>query len=256
MAFAEVGSLGATGSSGNNQATLVLTTSAAAAVGTLAVVVIADDNIGSGADADGNEVASVADSSGVENVWRKAIGWTNTLGGAQAGAHVSIWFCQVQDAIANGGTITATFTNSGTSDATAMTARNFSIAAGFTAEIEGTPGTLSNDAADPGSLDVTTSNVECLRIRGIGGEVGNNTSLTPTSTWTAWANGNSATTGTTAEMCARAEHLISTGTGAASDPTWVACDNASAYVAFREVQATNQRRIVHRSQAPHRAAYH
>ena len=38
-------------------------------------------------------------------------------------------------------------------------------------------------------------------------------------TWTAWANGNSATTGTTGEICARAEHLISTATGAASDPT-------------------------------------
>jgi hypothetical protein len=36
-------------------------------------------------------------------------------------------------------------------------------------------------------------------------------------------------------MCARAEHQISTGTSAASNPTWVACDNASVYVAFKEV---------------------
>ena len=80
---------------------------------------------------------------------------------------------------------------------------------------------MNNTGADPASLNVTTDNIACLRVRGIASQVGNNTNLTTTASWTAWANGNSATTGTTAEMCARAEHIISTATSAASDPTYV-----------------------------------
>ena len=73
-----------------------------------------------------------------------------------------------------------------------------------------------------------------MRVRGIAAQAGNNTSLTTTAGWTAWANGNSATSGTTGEMCARAESRIITGTGASSNPTYVSAIYASAYVAFKE----------------------
>lgn len=236
MAFADLGSLGATGNTGNNQNSLALTTAAVCAIGELVVIVVADDNRLSTADADGSEVSGVVDSSGV-NVWQKAIGWANNRSSAQAGAAVQIWYTYTTAQIANGGTITASFTDSGASDATAMTARHFSGTGGIIVATN----TLSNNAADPGSLDAVTANIACLRIRGIASEVGNNTNLTATGGgWTAWANGNSATTGTTGEMCARAEHLISTGTGAASDPTYVSADTASAYVAFREKSTTAQ----------------
>jgi len=231
MPFTGEGNLGANGSTSNNQTTLVLTTAAQASVGELVVLVYADDNIAT-ADGTDNVIASITDNStGGPNNWQRAISFTNAQGASQAGATVDIWWAVITKQINSSGTITATFTNSTLSDATAVTARRFTFTGGSVA-IEAT-NTLANDAADPGALDATTANIECLRIRGIAGEVGNNTSLTGTASWTVWANGNSATTGTTAEMCARAEHIISTGTGSSSNPTWVSCDNASAYVAFK-----------------------
>lgn len=240
MAFGGATSLGATGSSGNNQSTLALTLAAAGiGVGELAILVIADDNIGSGADADGNEVASVADNAaGGSNVWTKAVGWTNNMSGAQAGAHCSIWWTLAVRAVAiTTGTVTATFTNNTLSDATAMTGYKFTKDATSTIAVEASNHS-SVSAGAPGSLDATTANIECLRVRGIAGEVGNNVSLTKTAAFAAaWARGNSASSGTTAEMCARAEHAISTGTGLASNPTWsgVTCDIANVYAAFKEV---------------------
>jgi hypothetical protein len=229
MAFSDLGSLGGVGSTANNQVSLALSTAAAVAVGNLIVVVVAVDNPQSGGD---SGVSGVTDTGG--NTYTKAIQVCNAVA-AQGGASVSIWYSKATTGLAAGATITATFSNATFSDASAMTARKFG---GFTGtiEIEGTAGTLlHNTAADPGSLNVTTSNIECLRVRGCAVQVGNNTNLTPTASWTAWANGNSATTGTTGEMCARAEHRIFTGTGAASDPTYVSAISANAYVAFKEV---------------------
>lgn len=230
--FTEVGSLGATGSTSNNQASLALTIGAAAALGSLVVVVVADNN---NATVDGADaiVSSMTDNSaGGPNTWTSAGSFCNSQAAAAAGAAVQIFYSVLTNALANGDTITATFANQGNSDASGMTARNFSFTAGGNLHRVTSTGTLADDGADPGSLNLTTINTEMLRIRGIAGEVGNDTSLTPTSGWVAWANGNSAVTGTTAEMCARAEHHISTGTGDASDPGWVNCDNASLYVAF------------------------
>ena len=208
MPFADLGSLGATGSTNNNQTTLDLTTAAAVATGNLVVVVVAADNIANG----GDDNATSGVTLGVGGpAFTKGRQIANAVA-AQAGASVSIWYLVAPSALASGGTIRASFGSGTLVDASGMTARVFSMAAGFTVAVEGTPGTLVSDAgADPGSLNVTTANVPCLRIRGIASQVGNNTNLTPTSTWTAWANGNSATTGTTGEICARAEHLISTG---------------------------------------------
>ena len=233
MAITDKGSLGATGSSANNQATLVLTTALTIAVGELAVIVVAVDNLGT-ADGDNGEVTSVTNS-GTAATWIKAKQFSNAQGAAQAGACVSIWYAIPTVEIASGATITITFSNATTSDASGVTGRVFqtSLSNGWFFDASLT-NTLANDAADPASLDVTTPNLHYVRIRGIAAEVGNNTNLTPTTNFTAWANGNSATTGTTAEMCARAEHRISTATSDASNPTYVAADCASAYVVFRE----------------------
>lgn len=231
MAFGDIGSLGAAGSTAADQATLVLTTTATAVVGSLIAVVIASDNRGS-VDTDDESVSGVVDSAG--NTYRKAQGYANAQTGAQLGAAVSMWYAEVTTQLDSGDTITASFTTATSVDAAGMTAHNFSYAGGTVVEVEATNWGVT-DAGDPAALTATTANIECLRIRGIAGEVGNNTSLTPTASWTAWENGNSATTGTTAEMCARAEHIISTTTSASSNPTWVSCDNASVYVAFKEV---------------------
>jgi hypothetical protein len=231
MAFADGGSLGATGSTGANQASLALTTTAAVAAGDLVVVCVAVDNPQNAGDAG---VSGVSDLAG--NIYNKAIQVCNAVA-AQGGASCSIWWTQATNALAaQTGAITATFGTASTSDASGLTARKFTVGAGNAVAIEGTPGTLlHNTAADPGSLNVTTANIQCLRVRACAVQVGNNTNLTPTASWTAWANGNSATSGTTSEMCARAEHRIVTGTGAASDPTYVSAVNANCYVAFKEV---------------------
>lgn len=233
--FVDQGSLGATGSSANNQATLVLTLAASVSKGDLMIVVVADDNRLGSADADGSEVSSVQANGSPATAFTKIIGWSNNNAAAQAGASCSLWAGIAKADLTTSNTITATFTSSTLSDATAMTARRFTYSSAglLTVVGVGPTNTLSNDAADPGSLDATTVNAEHLRIRGIGAEVGNNTSLTPTAGWTAWDNGNSAATGTSAEMCARAEHHISTGTSDASDPTYVAADCASVYATFR-----------------------
>src|SRR4029077_20094897 len=126
------------------------------AIGELVVVVVAVDNFASGGD--DLAVASVQNS-GSSNIWVKAIQIANAVA-AQGGASCSIWYTRTRAAIASGATITATFTNAANSDASAMTARHFSVAADKFVQIEGTPGTLvNNTGADPGSLNVTTSNI-------------------------------------------------------------------------------------------------
>jgi len=114
-----------------------------------------------------------------------------------------------------------------------LSAWNYPITPDATIVIEAT-NTLANDGADPGSLDATTANIACLRIRGIAGETNDTTALTVTSSWTAFTGNNTAGNPTASNMGVRGEFIISTGTGAASDPTYVAADHASVYVAFKE----------------------
>lgn len=235
MAFTDLGSIGATGATTNNQASLALTTTAACSAGELVVVAVADDNRLSGADADGSEVSGVADSGG--NTWTKALGWANNEGGTQLGSSISLWYSVLTNAIANGGTITASFTSATLSDATALTARHFSYSGGSLA-VEATNSISSDDSTDPLSLNATTANIECLRIRAIGIEAISE-DLVATTNWTAWDSGNSAASGGGIEICVRVEHRISTGTGDASSPppaSWEpAGSSASVYVAFKVV---------------------
>lgn len=197
------------------------------------VLIIAVDN-NQTTDGDEGAVTSVTDSGGV-NVWSKAVEFCNGQGSAQAGATVSIWYSLITSVLV-GGTITANFSNSASRDKAAWTLREFSKGAGTTVAIEGTPGTLANDGADPGSLDVTTANIACLRIRGIAAESNDTTALTTTDgTWTAFNGATTTGGGSAANQAVRAEFKISTATGAASNPTLYAADCASAYAAFKEV---------------------
>lgn len=236
MAFAHVGNLGTALSSANNQASLVLTTTATAAAGSLVVVLVAVDN-NQTTDGDATQVASVADSAG--NSYARGKEFANGQGTAQTGAEVAIFWKLLDTQLASGGTITATFTTASTADASAMTAKNFSVAVGSTVAVEGTPGGLANDAASAGSLNVTTANLACLRVRAIAAESNSTTALTPTATWAIFAQAVSGAGTSATEMGIRGEWLISTGTGAASAPTGGAgaVDHASAYVAFREILA-------------------
>jgi hypothetical protein len=200
--------------------------------GELAVLIVAVDNSQAN---DGDEIAvtTVTDSGG--STWIKAGEFTNGQGAAQAGATVSVWYAVLANNLDFGGdppdSITAYFSNSTARDAAAMTVKGFTFAAGQPVSVEAIA-TRADDGIDPGSLDVTTSNQEFLRIRGIAGETGSTTALTVTTNWTAFkaAQRGSGTTG----MAVRGEHRIVTATGAASNPTWVSADHASVYVVIRE----------------------
>src|SRR4029079_10768843 len=93
---------------------------------------------------------------------------------------VSIWYAVLGSTLNIGGTITISFTTQANADASAARAVKFTVAAGSKVAIEGTPA----GATGSGSMDVTTANIECLRVRAIGVESNSNTQITPTSTWT------------------------------------------------------------------------
>ena len=234
MAFASVGTLGTRANTGNNQASSAITTSAAAEAGNLVVLLIAVDANSAGADGDDLAVASVSDSAG-GNTWLKGAQFANTQGALAAGTSCSIWYSKLTNTIASGGTITATFTTAANSDESAMSAWEFTV--GGTVAIEGTPGVLANDGAAQGSLNVTTANIECLRIRVVASESATATALTKTAAFTSlFTQALSGGSGVAAQGI-RGEWLISTSTGQASAPTGGAgaVDHASVYVAFKEV---------------------
>ena len=231
MAFVDAGGMGAVGSATDNQTSLVLTTVAGAAISNLVVAIIGVDNRTptSGASTD---ISAVSDSAG--NTWVKAHEWSGG-GSIQGTATVAIWYTQVTSTMPSGGTITATFTDSATSDASAISVRKFTVGAGKGIAIDGAPGGANGTNVDPASQDVTTNLVPHLRVRGIASEVGSSTALTPTAAWTVFASAQSATTGTTTEISVRGEFRIVTGSiNVASNPTFVAADYASVYVCFKE----------------------
>lgn len=241
MAFAHVGNIGTALSTANNQSSLVMTTSATASVGQLLVLIVAVDNRAT-TDGDDSAVSGVTDSAG--NTWTKAIQFANGQGTNQTGASCSIWYTAVTAQLTSGGSITATFTTATLADASAMTCKNYSMAAGSTVAVEAT-NTLANDAASAGSLNATTSNIECLRVRGIASESSSTTVITATASWATFTQAISGAGTSDTEMGVRGEWIISTGTGSASAPTGGAgaVDHASVYAAFREVLSSGKHRM-------------
>lgn len=236
MAFAAITG-GACGFSAvANQATWPESTDKTYNVGELLLVFYAMDN-NQTTDGDEGAVSSITDPKG--NTWTKAKEFTNGQGAAQGGATVGLWFSVLTAQMTVSDVFTLNFTNATSRDAVCVGVKGFTIGAGNTVAIEGTSATLANDAADPGSLNVTTANIECLRVRCIGAETNSTTALTATSSWTALPSNQTGSGGATANIAFRGEFIISTATGAASDPTFTAVDNASVYVAFKEVVGFN-----------------
>jgi hypothetical protein len=235
LAFKGLG--GSTISSAANQASLIMTAATTSgAVGDLAVLIIGVDNFQT-TDGDEGAVTSVIDNAG--NTWLKAGEFCNGQGTAQAGATVSVWYCKLTGAITAGTTaIQAFFSNSTARDVSAMSMAFFTTTAGLDIALEGTPTTLANDGAAVGSLNLTTANISCLRIRASASESSTVTAWTKTAAFTGlFAVANTTGGGTAANMGVRGEYLVSTGTGTASAPTVGAgtVDSASIYVAFKEI---------------------
>src|SRR5262245_52847201 len=228
MAFSDQGNLGAGGSTANNQATLTVATASAVNAGDFVVVCVADDNAASGG---GDDNATTGVTIGGVALTKSRQNATNLA--AQAGSSVSMWYGQ-PGALSSGVNMVATFSNATLSDATALSARRFSVETGGIIGEDGNNATTSATAT-PGSIDVTTANAERLRIRAIGCEFDSTQTLTVTGSWTAWTEGASAASGTTTEQVIEVEHRIVTAANSASAPTLgSACDAASVMAAFKE----------------------
>lgn len=216
MAFGSIGSLGTRGLKSANMSSFALTTTATAAAGSGVFVFVAVDNAGTTNNTDEGAVSSFTDSAG-GNTWSKIAENTVTSGSTEDGSVVSLWYSLLTNGISSGGTITASFTNNTLRDAAAIIAWNFSIAAGSTLAIEGTP----NRAADQGGtasgtgMDVTTSNIECLRIHACAIQDNAFTFGTPTTGWSVTGTVASSGGGAATNQACGAEYHISTGT---SDP--------------------------------------
>ena len=196
------GSLNTLGSNQNKTAgtSIVFTTSAAAEAGNVVVVIVAKDNTQT-TDGNTSEVSSITDSAG-GNTWTKAREFCNGQGATAGGATVSVWYSKLTNAIPSGGTITANLANSIT--AKAISAWEFSIAAGATISIAGTPQDLANDGADPGSMTIGgLSSREYLFIRGIAAETNSTTALTPTANFTAFSGNQTSGDGAATNMAVR-----------------------------------------------------
>lgn len=232
MTIAHVAHLGNLASNTANQASATITTVVVAEVGRLLVLAIAVDNHAS-VDGDEGAVSSVTDSAG--NSWQKAGEWTNSEGSTQAGGTMSVWYCVVTSQIANGGTVTANFTNSTSRDAVAMTGNKFTISASAV-EVAGLT-RQSFDASDNGPA-ITISGLtsgEYLWWRSQSSEPGDNVSA-PTTNYTAITRVFANTGVTATSMSVIGEFRITTATSQTSDPSGVgaAFNLAVVFVAFKE----------------------
>jgi hypothetical protein len=231
MAWGSVGTLGTGLNTGNNHSSIVLTTTATLEAGNVGVIIIATQN-NQTTDGDEGAVSGVVDSAG--NTWSKAAEFTNGQGTIQTGSVCSVWYVKAGAQLTSGGTITASLTNNSSRDESCCTAWEFTVGAGNFVGVAGTA-TLANDAADPGSLDVTTATSgEYLRIRGTSSELNSVTNWTATDgNWTVFSVTRSANVA--AAQSVRGEHRIVSGTNSASNPTLASADHASVYVALEEL---------------------
>lgn len=231
MAWASIGSLGRV-SDKVAGTTIVLTTSAALEVEHVAVVLVCKDETGTGTtDGDFNEITGVTDSAG--NVYTKVAEFANVQTSAAGdGIVIAVFFTKATVQLALGGTITATFSASTT--ASSISAWEFTIAVGAAVAIQSFT-TLANDAADPGSMNLSPPSAEYLWVRAIGAESGDGTNLTPTTSFTTFDGDSTAGGADDSNTTILGEFRIFTGTSNASDPTWVTGkDLASIYAALSE----------------------
>jgi hypothetical protein len=239
MAITSLGTLGTVGSVTANQASVVLTTSAAAEVGHYVIIIVAVDN---NATADGDEgaVTGVVDNAaGGTNTWAKLAEFCNAQGAAQGGVTVSMWGARIVRQINSSGTITVSFSNATSRDASAVTAWEFNLGSGQTLQLDGTPVTQAIDAntlTSGAAMGITTANAERLRVRGIGCESNSATAITVTTNWTAFTHIRSSSGTSAVNVFADGEFRIVTATTGNSDPTHsTSADWASVYVTLQEV---------------------
>ena len=199
--------------------------------GNVAILWAAMDNVAT-TDQNSNDCTSVIDTTG-NNTWVKLREFTNAQGAGAAGATTCIFYSILTTGVGTGDAIRFTHTSV---TARAISVIEFTIGAGNTVSIVGTPVDLANDAADPGSMTVgSLASAEHLWIRSIALERAN-ASCTATSGGLFATIPNNGTTGggAASNMNVCGEWDVATATTNTSDPGATAVDNASIFLALDE----------------------
>lgn len=199
--------------------------------GNLGVLIVSSDNYDTG-DVDDGAINSVTDSVG--NKWKKRGEWQKGSTGAGTGVIVSVWTTVATTNLTTGGTITVHFYDDGVGPtAKAATGRQFSFTGGSALHIAGYS-TLA-EAVDPSNMTLSgLASNPYLWIRAVGQENAT-TTWTSSTNYTAFTHTTSTTSGgvTATNIGARGEFRIFTGTTDSTNPTGVAADNASIYLAIQ-----------------------
>ena len=197
------------------------------AAGSLVVVAIGSDNAGTTDAAGQDNIASVTDSVG-GNTWTFAAGYRNGQGTAQTGAHASIWYSKLTNALPTNATITVT--NSTSAYARAMSAAAYTPATGILS-VAGSAGAAGDAGVDPSAVISGLASDEYLWV----GCAADETTGIPSTTITGFtATLGAATSGGSANlnMGVRQYWAIETATGKTFTPA-TTTDAAAVLVAFK-----------------------
>ena len=213
MAFAAVGTIGSGTSKTANQTGGTLTLTAQADAGNLIVLVIAVDNSAT-TDQDESAVSGLTDSAG-GNTWTKIAEFTNSDGGAQNGSTCSVWYSVLTNTISSGGTISWSYSNSTSRDASAYTAHEFTKGASTTVEVFA--GSLTAVATETNATDSTAitgdGTTELLRIGALSAESNSTTTnLSVQNSYSSFTQATSTGGGAAGNVMARGWYKISTET--------------------------------------------
>jgi hypothetical protein len=239
MAWSHLGNIGTATLPKTSGTSLVLTPTATLNAGNVGILVIACDNTQT-TDGSTNEVSQVTATP--TGNWTKLREYCNGGGGAANGTVVAVYYTKAAADVTTSDDITITFANAVV--AKAATLHEFSIGAGSTVEVAGTPQDLADDAVDnPGSQTISgLTSAEYLFVRACGyeGTVASGSPITVTANYTLITA--AATTGGAggSNQVACGEFRILTGTGDTSDPTGngaTAREWSSVYLALHEVSA-------------------
>lgn len=231
MAFASVGN-GGTGVSSTSGTTLNVN-AARDITGTtqFAILVVSCDNTTT-TDSASNDVLSVSNTRG--GTWTKLGEYTNGNGAAAAGVTTAIFlYVPGVGELRSGEAATITFASARVHKAASMWV--FTRAANLPVSLGAAPIANGVDAtAGFGSVAFSgLSNIARLYIRGLGKEAQTTTQITPTTSFTAMTQANSAAVA--AAIATRGEFRIFTGTGLTSNPTLaVTGDTAGIFLALVE----------------------
>lgn len=236
MAFTMLGNMnsgiGTTDKTAGTSITATLDVGTTLADRTIVYVCIVKNN-DSTVDGETSEVTSVTDTKG--NFYQKAKEFTNGQGAAAGGATAALWWSKLTTPLTTSDTITANFSTSVAASVIVPLAGIMDI--GQTVQVEASD-VLANDAADPGSMNLTVANIEHLWFRVCAHERPGTDVFTISASYL--DGGGIGTTGgnVASNMSIGYESDIFTGTSNASNPSWDnAADEASILVAFKEITA-------------------